>query len=59
MDKILKCESTQDGYASLRVAVHKLLLYMLAICSHFAYISVRLLSFCQQMCIISPTDGMT
>ena len=32
-------------------------------CSHFAYISVRLLSFhlhisfCLQMCIISPTDG--
>ena len=33
------------------------------ICSHFAYISVRLLSFCLhvsfclQMCVISPTDG--
>ena len=33
------------------------------ICSHFAYISVHLLSFCLhvsfclQMCIISPTDG--
>ena len=27
------------------------------ICSHFAYISVRLLSFCLQTCIISPTYG--